>query len=621
MELKPIPQVQGSDATSPYVGSSVSVGGIVTGVQRTGANAGFFLQDPTGDQDPLTSDGLYVRMPENSSAWLQKIAPGVRATVTGTVSERGGMTSIEVARTSAVQTPATPPSVAGPVAQVLDVPLDDGERAAYLEAREGMLVTMADALVVGPTNQYGQYVAVDAAKHGARRVGSRPDIVGTIHVDGKLGPKPQLVVGDRITDIKGPLGVGMGEFQILPTGNYRSLERGAQPPKAFGDIDGDDRFTAADRTAIETRVGSAAAGPLDAADLNGDGRVSRADLNRFDDRAARQSTASLVRIAQFNAWNFFDADDAPPPIDDDVLSANEYQTKLAKLAGAIRDRLGTPDVLALEEVENTKVLGDLLERPELKGLGYTAVTLPTSGRRSINPTLLVRGPGIEVLGARQLQQPARLGEEAAWAPTREARATALTEPGPLFSREPLIVDLRIAGADGGPAEDVSVVVNHFISKYSPHGVPTDPIRIAQGTAVREEVERMRAEHPEREVVVLGDFNDTPDSKTLAALTGPKRAPTLVNTTATMVPEGERYSYVYEGHSELIDHIAVTPGLTDRIERAGVRHGNADAPRGEAWDSTPARASDHDSPYIWLRRRSAPVAAAATGAALLAPHAS
>jgi hypothetical protein len=44
---------------------------------------------------------------------------------------------------------------------------------------------------------------------------------------------------------------------------------------------------------------------------------------------------------------------------------------------------------------------------------------------------------------------------------------------------------------------------------------------------------------------------------------------------------------------------VTPGLVDNIERAGIRHGNADLPVGEAWDSSPARASDHDSPFIDL----------------------
>jgi len=603
----PISQVQGSGATSSYVGKRTTVEGVVTGVQRTGSNAGFFMQD-AGDGDAATSDGIFVRIGDQVPGWAASVRVGALATATGTINERGGMTSVDVTAKSNLKVRTSPPGVAAIEAEVLDVPTDPGARVEYLEAHEGMLLTMADALVVGPTNPYGQYVAVDAAKHGARRMGSVPDTTGFVHVNGRIGPKPQLMVGDRVLGMRGPLGVTNGKFEVLPVGNYKALERGPQAPKAFGDIDGDDRFSAADRAAIESRFGQAAAGPLDPADLNGDGKVSKADLNRFDARAARETGAPYVRIASLNTWNFFDSTDAPPPIDDDVPSGNEYRTKLAKLAGSIRDRFGAPELMALQEVENPQVIDDLLARPELRGLGYHAVLLPTTGRRSINPALLVRGEGIEVLGAHQLQQGSDPNEEAIW--SAETAGTT----GPLFSREPLVVDLQLPSADG-TGERLSVIVNHLVSKFSPHGVPTDPVRVAQTTFLRRTVEAMRAADPSREVVVLGDMNDTQDSKALKALTGPSTKPTLVNATATLVPEGERYSYVYEGRSELIDHIAVTPGLVDRIERAGIRHGNADLPVGETWDSSPARASDHDSPYIWLRTGAAPASDAARGATL------
>jgi predicted extracellular nuclease len=593
-EPTPIPQIQGSDASSPYVGMTKTVAGVVTGIQRTGASSGFFLQDPKGDGDAATSDGLYVRMPETAGNWQDDLAIGSRATVTGVVSERGGFTAIEVATRGALKV-QNHPSLSPIDAEVLDVPVDPARRASYLEAHEGMLVTMADALVVGPTNNYGQYMAMDAAKQGVRRMGSAPDVTGPIAVNGRLGPRPQLLVGDRVTGLKGPIGVSNGAYEVLPTGNYKELQRGPQPPKAFGDIDGDDRFTEKDRAALTSRLGETAASPLDPADLNGDGQVSRADLNRFEARASRISGAPTTRIAQLNAENFFDSDDAPPPIDDDVPSANEYRTKLAKLAGTVRDRLGAPDILAMEEVENTKVLDDLLARPELKGLGYRYVSLPTTGRRSINPVLMYR-EGVEVTGVKQWQKQAGVSEETIFRPITTA---PITDEGPLFSREPLVVDLKVTPKQGGEPTDLTVIVNHLISKYSPHGLPTDPIRVEQATFLREQVEQLRAEHPEREVVVLGDMNDTQDSKAMKALVGPKRAPTLVNATATMVPEAERYSFIYDGKSELIDHITVTPGLVDHIERAGIRHGNADLPVGEAWDSSPARASDHDSPFIDL----------------------
>ncbi|MCW2925979.1 MAG: uncharacterized protein JWM98_3383 [Thermoleophilia bacterium] len=592
-----IPIVQGAGAASPLAGQVVTVAGIVTGIARTGSGAGFFLQDPVGDGDAATSDALFVRAGDRAPGWGAGMSIGSKATVTGVVGERGGMTSIALAAAAGVIVAGHVSARAAIVPEALDVPMDPAARTAYLEAREGMVVALPDALVVGATNVYGQAVVMDAGKQGMRRMRSTPDRTGYIHVNGKLGPQVPLVVGDRIGGLKGPLGVTNGNFEIEPIGSFASLERGAHAPLAFGDLDGDDRFTATDRAALLRRVGEVAAGPLDAADLDGNGMITRADLARLDARMARVSGGPVVRIATLNAFNFFDPDDAPSPIQEPVVSPNEYRTKLAKMAGTVRDRLGAPELVAMQEVENTRVLDDLLARPELRGLGYRYVLLPTNGARSINPALLYRGDGIEVLGARQLQRtPVRRSEESVFAPVRAAGASA---EGPLFAREPLAVDLRIAGGAGEEPRELTVIVNHLISKFSPHGLPTEPIRVAQAEFLRGEVERMRAEHPDREVVVLGDMNDTEDSAALQALTGPRRAATMVDATATLVPEGERYSYVYDGRSELIDHIVVTPGLVPEIERAGVRHGNADLPAGEPWDSSASRGSDHDSPYLWL----------------------
>ncbi|MCW2973183.1 MAG: endonuclease/exonuclease/phosphatase [Thermoleophilia bacterium] len=594
----PIATVQGSGDSSPMIDQPVRVSGIVTGIQRTGEAMGFYLQD-AGDGDAQTSDGLFVRVGGTSTAWLEGMSIGSRATADGIVSEKNDLTAVEVAKAAGVQLGGKS-SLAAVKPQELAVPIETAQRTAYLEAREGMLVSLPNALVVGPTTGWGQYVAVDAAAHGMRRMGSTPDRTGFIHVDGRLGPKTQLAVGDQVTGIKGPLGMSAGKYVVLPVGSYKSLERSARPPRAFGDIDGDDQFTAADVRAVKSRVGEVAQGPLDPADLNGDGKVTRADVSRLQERAARITGAPLLKVATLNAENFFDSIDAPAPISDDVPSANEYRTKLAKLAGAVRDQLGAPDLLALEEVENTKVLDDLLARPELAGLGYQYVLLPTNGKRSINPALVYRTSAATVIGSSQLQQEVGLGEHAILEGIH-ATADARAAKGPLFSRQPLLVDLQLAdGPDGTPGRELSVIVNHLVSKFSPHGVPTDTMRVAQATYLRQQVARLRDEHPEREIVVLGDLNDTPGSNTLKALTGSAKAPTLVDASEELVPAGERYSFIYEGRSELIDHILVTPGLEADIERAGVRHGSADLPIGDPWDAGPTRASDHDSPYVWLR---------------------
>ncbi|KPK08859.1 MAG: hypothetical protein AMJ56_11275 [Anaerolineae bacterium SG8_19] len=44
-----------------------------------------------------------------------------------------------------------------------------------------------------------------------------------------------------------------------------------------------------------------------------------------------------------------------------------------------------------------------------------------------------------------------------------------------------------------------------------------------------------------------------------------------------VPESERYSYIFDGASQLVDWILVTPWLKDRIVSANIFHINADYP--------------------------------------------
>ena len=66
-----------------------------------------------------------------------------------------------------------------------------------------------------------------------------------------------------------------------------------------------------------------------------------------------------LRFGQLNAHNFFDTRD-DPSTQDPVLDRAAYREHVSKLAAAIRDGLGAPDVITMQEVENVKVLKDLV---------------------------------------------------------------------------------------------------------------------------------------------------------------------------------------------------------------------------------------------------------------------
>src|SRR5262249_52782671 len=56
-----IPDIPGTSPGSPHTGASVTTApGIVTAVRSSGSSRGYWIQDPTPDNDPATSEGIFV---------------------------------------------------------------------------------------------------------------------------------------------------------------------------------------------------------------------------------------------------------------------------------------------------------------------------------------------------------------------------------------------------------------------------------------------------------------------------------------------------------------------------------------------------------------------------------
>ena len=92
-----------------------------------------------------------------------------------------------------------------------------------------------------------------------------------------------------------------------------------------------------------------------------------------------------------------------------------------------------------------------------------------------------------------------------------------------------------------------------------------------------------AADPAAKLLVLGDLNDVPGSPTLEAAKGG-----LLTDLVETLPEPDRYTYVFDGQSEAIDHILVSPGLLAAVVETDIPHGNADL-GGDASDHDPVLA--------------------------------
>ena len=84
-----IPQIQGTGSSSSYVSQLVKTSGVVTakfiGTNKVG---GYFIQDAVGDNNSLTSDGIFV------ATSTDNVTVGDLVEITGTVSENSGRTQM-----------------------------------------------------------------------------------------------------------------------------------------------------------------------------------------------------------------------------------------------------------------------------------------------------------------------------------------------------------------------------------------------------------------------------------------------------------------------------------------------------------------------------------------------
>ncbi|KAB7707347.1 endonuclease [Bacillus aerolatus] len=159
------------------------------------------------------------------------------------------------------------------------------------------------------------------------------------------------------------------------------------------------------------------------------------------------------------------------------------------------------------------------------------------------------------------------------------------------SRKPLAAQFDFQG------ESVIVIANHFNSKSGDtplFGSTQPPVygseaqRHQMAQIVNDFVENIKTENKQANVVVLGDLNDFEFSRTLEILKGNE----LVNM-IDKVKEKERYTYLFQGNSQVLDHILVSNNLA-KSTKADIVHINAD------FTDMAGRASDHDPVLVEIK---------------------
>jgi predicted extracellular nuclease len=587
--------IQGRGHVSPYNGQCVSgVPGIVTQVVANG----FYLQDGDGDGDTATSDGIFV-----FTSTAPTVSAGQELKVAGTVSEfrpgssfgatncptSSGACNLTVTEISgATVTPASglfantiikpviigaagrvPPDViidndtSGSVEVAAQTTYDpDQDGIDFYESLEGMQVEIDNARVVGPTDAYGEIWVLGDNGTGASGVNARGGITlrdlgaaggasggadgvdynpERVQIDLSLltSDYPQASVGDTTPQIVGALSYDYGNYRVFP----QTLPS----------------FTSASLPRTSSTVSSG------------------------DDR---------LRIASYNVENL-------DPNDNDTCDGGPDQDiangRFAREAQQIVANLGSPDVIGIEELQDNSgcdddgtvaastTLATLLQAIASAGgpsYAYTEIDpandadggIPGGNIRQAilyNPARVTLVPGTSGAGdattATALSADAQGRLQLSYSPGRiEPADAAWTD-----SRKPLAATFDFNG------QRVLVIVNHFNSKggdeplfgrYQPPVLGSAVQRTQQAQIEHDFVQQALALDPSARVVALGDFNDFDFSAPMRTLTGASAGtPILTDLSTALLPAEERYSYVYQGNAQELDHLYVTAALLPAAE--------------------------------------------------------
>ncbi|MGN9792941.1 endonuclease/exonuclease/phosphatase family protein [Streptomyces sp. OZ13] len=544
-----IHDIQGSTRISPLEGKQVAdVPGIVTGV-RTYGSRGFWFQDPEADGDAATSEGVFVF---TSSA--PKVAVGDRVTVSGTVTEYvpGGASSGNQSLTEITKPTVTVVSsgheVPAPVTvSAWSVPSEyapQGDPAAdgsinglplaprtyaldYYESLEGTNVRVGTSRVVGATDPHAElWVTVKPWENDNRRG-------GTVYGSYESQNTGRLQIQSLI-----PLAQ-----QPFPKANVGDVLAGTtEGPLDFNQYGG---YTLTARTL---------------------GTVEDHGLTR--ERTRPQRNGELA-VATYNVEN---------------LDPSDPQEKFDALAKAVVENLASPDILALEEIQDdTGATNDGTVSAARTVKKFTDAIAAAGGPayewRSVDPVNNEDGgqPGgnirqVFLFNPERVSFTDRAGGDATTATgvVREHGRAALTlSPGRIDpandawddSRKPLAGEFTFRG------RTVFVVANHFgskggdeslVSHHQPPNRSSEAQRLKQAQAVNAFVKDVLDADHKADVVVLGDINDFEFSETTKALTdGGALYPAIKS-----LPRSERYSYVYQGNSQVLDQILTSPSIRD-----------------------------------------------------------
>jgi uncharacterized protein len=568
-----IHDIQGAQHRSPYENRVVSG---VPGVVTAASTLGIWVQDPQPDADNRTSEGIFLFSPS------ARPPVGTAVTFSGQVQEfkASGWGPESLSLTEISRPTVTAGDAVAPIAPLVigqggrippnrvidndstgDVdtnPIFDPQQDGidFHESIEGMLVQFNDAVATGPSNSFGE---VSIVGDNGRFAGPRTPRGGVIVRPDDFNPE-RFILDDVIGDTPNTANVG---------------DHFSTPIVAVADYSFDNfkYYPLADATAT--------------------GALAR--------EVTDTPSSKELSIASFNVEN---------------LAPTDPATKFTGLADTLINNLKAPDIVAVEEIQdNDGVAGGTASPVTDASVTWNQLIAavaaeggPTYQYRQIDPVDDQDGgaPGGNIRqgflfrtdrGLAFVDRPGGTSTNSTGVVRSRGEAHLTFSPGRIDPGNTAFTTSRkpLAGEFTWKGKTLIVVANHFNSKggddplfghLQPPTRVTETQRHQQATVVNDFARDIQRKDPLGNYVVLGDLNDFEFSETVQILQGFQMLDLYY-----LLPPNERYSYVFEGNSQALDHILVSPALLFPLPEYDSVHVNS-----EFHDQQ----SDHDPQVARLR---------------------
>ncbi|WP_295854597.1 ExeM/NucH family extracellular endonuclease [uncultured Microbacterium sp.] len=597
----PISEIQGTGASTPLAGKTVTTRGIVTAAYPTGGYNGFFIQTPGtgGEIDPKThkaSDAVFVY----GSAATATVAIGQHVEVTGTAAEFSGQTQIN-AEAAGVSVLSEQAAAVQPAK--ISWPKTDEERELF----EGMLLAPQGDFTVTNSYSTNQYAEVGLAA-GTTPLRTPTDVArpGTLDYDTAVADNGArgVVLDDGASinflndankgiplpyvSLTNPVRVGAPVTFTKPVIlDFRNNTWKLQPTQQLTVDNAKDVQPA---TFANTRT--AAPAPV-----GGDLKISSFNvLNYFTTTAASVNCTSVYRD---RAGNPITANTCPAPGPRGAANDENLKRQQAKIVAAING-LGA-DVVSLEEIENSAKFG--------KNRDAALSTLVGALNTALGSEQWAFVPSPAALPTTEdVIRTAFIYKKAVAAPVGDS--VILNDAAFRNARQPLA---QAFAPVAFPDAKILAIVNHFKSKGDSDPKATgdnangiqgafNGDRVRQAEALGNFAKTRSAAVGTDDVFLLGDFNSYSQEDPIQKLRDFGFEPLEAGT--------GKYSYSFSGQSGSLDHVLASPSARELVTGADIWNINAVEALAleysrynynalNFYDTTPYRSSDHDPVIVGL----------------------